>query len=88
MTEKPQNCFCRLILPKENFKNPKTFFGQSIVKTTTIYMKIWLSFIMHINTRIFNILEIYLNTKASNLNLYGCLLVILDLFEKIWKNPA
>ena len=37
---------------------------------------------MRINTQGFNILGIHLNTKASNPNLYGCLLVIVNLFEK------
>ena len=37
---------------------------------------------MRINSGIFNIFEIHFNIKASNPNLYGCLLVLLNLFKK------
>ena len=63
-----------LILQKENFKGP------SFIKIIKIFMKFWLNSILCINNRIF--LRNYLNTRASNANLYSCLLLILDLFEK------
>ena len=51
-----------------------TKFGQNLQFLSNLIMRNNLTFV-------FLILRNYLNTKPSNPNLYGCLLVILDSFE-------
>ena len=76
----------KINLSKKDWRGRKKNFRRS--KITAIFMKFYADLITRINTRILKILRNYLTTRASNTILNAYLLLILNLFEIIFKNPA